>query len=171
MLCINTIHIKVAKRGNVNVKRLKYCRIKCSFLATLCSSPNTIDPDWPRRLLTLTLTTDHITALYTVLWGEMVWKGSVEARFWNVGQVSSFIHMHRHIDWLDVAWMGGIGLSSARSKSAPYRLPAQIRGGTSPKNTWAALVRNAASARLFTLQFCLEFCPPSGLRCPDELKP
>lgn len=135
--------------------------IECIFLANLRCSPNTIDPDWPRRLLTLRIIMDHKITPHTMLWGEMVWKGSVKfgAHIWNVGQVCIFIHKHRLIDGLDVAWMGGSALffssssSSSRCRYASYRFPAQSRGGTMPKNTWVALVRNAASARLFILQF------------------
>lgn len=149
--------------------------IECIFLANLLCSPNTIDPDWPRRLLTLRLIMDHKITLYTMLWGEMVWKGSVKfgAHIWNVGQVCIFIHKHRLIDGLDVAWMGGSALFFLLLGADMLHTDFQLRPEVELclkilERLWYGTLLQQDSSYC---SFCLEFCPPSGLRCPDEPKP
>ncbi len=110
---------------------------------------------------------------YVMKWNGLERKCEMkfEAHFWNLGLVRTFIHKHRHIDGLDVAWIGGSALFSVGADMLhtdfQLRLEVELCLKILERLWYGTLLQQDSSH----CSFCLEFCPPSGLRCPDELKP
>lgn len=97
---------------------------------------------------------------YVMRWNGLERKCEMkfEAHFWNLGQV--------HTYWCCINRWKSTFLY--RCRYASYRFPEVELCLKILERLWYKTLFQQDSSHC---SFCLEFCPPSGLRCPDEPKP